>query len=942
VAARVVLAGLELVADEVPGPLSSPGAGNGVPDAGERLSLAVRLRSLSEERYLSLSGTLSAEDGSLTTVPADGARRAFAELDAGGESGTEEPFVVELSERLADRSVVRLILALEDSRAGEVETLVLRIGVRQGVALSLGAVFVDDDDLGQSDGDGDGRIEVGEDVELQLDLANSGTAALPLSELPGDLDTPAFEPGWVGFRLSCLAAWATPVEAEEPFRYVDPLAAGANAEAVAELELAVAENAPDGAWACLAFEVVLGAGERELYRFVQPHCFHLGEALGPACVPQPEECNGVDDDCNSLVDDQLLVNACGECGPLPEEICNGVDDDCDDATDEELVAPDDACPPPEGVCEGLEAVCRGEDGWSCDLPGSYEDPEQSCDGLDNDCDGRTDEAANPPAGVCPEGGVCDDADAVCDGQGGWRCELPDSHENTERTCDGLDNDCDGRTDEGLSAPPGVCPSDRGVCAASEPACDGAQGWQCDHPATWEQSEESCDGLDNDCDGATDRDLEPPDGLRCLTRGVCAGSEPLCQAEDGWSCSYPASFEEDETLCDGLDNDCDGRVDEDLPLNRCGFCGPVPAEGCAGSCDSPLVLPIGELVSNDTGEGVDRQNTGCGGRGLTEAVYAVDVPEESLLHVVLGRDDFSAAVELRSVCDDPASRITCVDTFEPEVLQRVEPGRYYVIVEGSYGDQGGSFSLEASLYPAEPPPDNDTCAGAAPLAPGEVVVANNLYATNLLRGRCMGSSGPELVWELDIPERSEVTVSAEAPGFQVYPNLRTVCDDEQTELGCRYEGFGGVVEAGLYYLVVEVPWQYNVGDMTVSYELSPADEPTPRTCAGAQPLELGVPVTARSDLGGFDFDVECAMGHYPDLVYRLDLQGETAVRFEVTPAGRWDPVLQLRTVCDDPDSALACEVHDQPIERVLGAGTYWVVVDARFDWGGEFTLLVEEQ
>ena len=63
---------------------------------------------------------------------------------------------------------------------------------------------------------------------------------------------------------------------------------------------------------------------------------------GPACEPIPEACNQRDDDCDGEVDEGLL-NDCGECGPVPEEVCDGVgvDEDCDARVDEGL---DCECP----------------------------------------------------------------------------------------------------------------------------------------------------------------------------------------------------------------------------------------------------------------------------------------------------------------------------------------------------------------------------------------------------------------------------------------------------------------------------------------------------------------------------------------------------------------------------------------------------------------------
>ncbi|MFN3198385.1 MAG: MopE-related protein [Bradymonadia bacterium] len=332
-----------------------------------------------------------------------------------------------------------------------------------------------------------------------------------------------------------------------------------------------------------------------------------GSETEPPCVPSEEVCNGVDDDCDGTADNvEGLGEACragegicaadgtwactpegrvcdAELGEPAEEVCNGIDDDCDGNADETFDGLGEACTEGVGACavEGM-IVCTDDGvGTQCDAEAGAPGVE-FCNDVDDDCDGNIDnveglgEPCSEGVGQCAANGarVCGDGGLVCDATPG---------EPADELCDGNDNDCDGETDEAFEDLGEACDVGQGACLrVGVNVCNVARdGTFCD-AEPGEVAVELCGtGIDEDCDGQLDERF-PDLGAVCqLGVGECRrGGQFVCTLDGSdLECNAtPAPPGEAELCGTGRDDDCDGEIDEGFRIGE-------PCFGGIGACEA---------------------------------------------------------------------------------------------------------------------------------------------------------------------------------------------------------------------------------------------------------------------------------------------------------------------------------------------------------------------
>ncbi len=387
-------------------------------------------------------------------------------------------------------------------------------------------------------------------------------------------------------------------------------------------------------------------------------CDDSNQNVSPSAI---EVCNGIDDDCDGLIDQadpsvtglttwyadldgdnygnpQNSVNACsqptgfvlnnGDCNdgdpainPDSPEICNNLDDDCDgliDGLDSSLTGTsiwyrdsdlDGYGNPNQTVLDCTQPQGHVSNNLDCDDNNSAVNPaaQEICNGIDDDCDGLID--SDDPSNTGTSTWYADnDGDGYGDPTNTlMSCTQPLGYINNntdcndtnplinpggQEVCNGFDDDCDGLvdSDDPDNQGDGIWYQDVDndgfgntqvvLSSCVQPTGYSSVPGDCNdnNPAVNPAQNEICNNIDDDCDGLVD-DADPDlnsntiwfldadgDGYGTTLSSISDCTQPAGYVANNTDCNdnnanvNPGAAE----ICNGMDDDCDGLIDSDDP------------------------------------------------------------------------------------------------------------------------------------------------------------------------------------------------------------------------------------------------------------------------------------------------------------------------------------------------------------------------------------------
>jgi hypothetical protein len=294
-----------------------------------------------------------------------------------------------------------------------------------------------------------------------------------------------------------------------------------------------------------------------------------------------------------------------DCQPGPpksttDATCDGVDDDCDGTADEDFAGASTLGGAGRCVAQGTLTCVNGKPVDSC-KPENPAVNDMTCDGVDEDCDGQRDEDFQPRASSCGAG-VCAATGTVTCVNGvetdSCRAGLPTG---ADTDCNGVDEDCDGAPDDGYVGTATVCGSGPCSTTGSFVCIAGVASDSCVPGMVTTPSDPTCNGVDDNCNGTKDENYVPV-ASSCGVGACRRTGQVNCVGGRTSDTCRPGAPAANDSSCNNVDDDCNGQLDEDyvVPTSNCGVgvCQRSGVINCVGGSLQNTCVPGAPSASND--------------------------------------------------------------------------------------------------------------------------------------------------------------------------------------------------------------------------------------------------------------------------------------------------------------------------------------------------------